>query len=151
MAAYPDESGVKALVGGQAAGQGEQGAGGALAQGELGAGEEEAGEDHGLQEGALARGADADEEAVQAEVLPGLDQDGEAAEVQCAAQRELVMGDEVAAGEGLGDELPDGGRQGGDVADGAGAGAGGGAEGFANEEGEVNFVAATGFGGLDEH
>ena len=142
---------VKAFLGAQAAGSGEQGAGGVFLESEFGAGEEEAGEDQGLEQGALARSADGGEEAIEAELLPGLDEDGEATEIEALAEGDLFLGDELLAGEGVGDELAHRRGQLGDIADGAGAGALGGAEGFAHQIGEVNFVAAAGFGDLDEH
>jgi hypothetical protein len=84
-------------------------------------------------------------------VLPGLDQHGEAAVVEGLLEGELFCGDKTLPREGVGDELTDLRRQRGNVADGAGTRAGGGAEGFPNEVGVVDFVAAARFGDLDEH
>jgi hypothetical protein len=64
---------------------------------------------------------------------------------------EFFRGDEVLAGQGVGNELADGRRERGDVADGARARPLGGAEGLADEPGVVNLGAAAGFGNLDEN
>jgi len=142
---------VEGFIGGKAAGLGEQRASGGVFEGEFGGGEEEAGEDHGFEEGALARGADVGEEAVEVEGFPGVDEDGEAAEVEGGVELEGVGMEGGFAGEVCGDELAEFGWELGDVGDGAGAGAFGGAEGLADEVGGVGFAVLAGFGGLDKH
>ena len=142
---------VKALIGGEPAGRGEQRAGGALGQGELGTGKKQAREDQRLEQGTLTRRADPGEEVREPELLPDFDEDGEAAIVERLLKLDLLRPDEALAGERVGDELADRRRQPGEVANGAGARPLGGAEGLAHEIGLVNLGAAAGSGDLNEH
>jgi hypothetical protein len=142
---------VEVLVGWEAAGGGEERALGSVFEGEFRAGEEEPGEDHGLEESALAGSADVGEEEVEIQGFPGVDEDGETAEIEGGVEFDGVGLKGGFAGKSGSDEVADFGREFGDVADGAGARAVGGAEGFADEMGGIGFAVFARFSGLNKH
>ncbi|MFM8829951.1 MAG: hypothetical protein ACKOHM_02935 [Spartobacteria bacterium] len=142
---------IEIFVGWEAAGGSEKRALRRVMESEFGAGEEDAGEDHGFEESALAGCADICEEDVEVQGLPGIDEDGEATEIQGGVEFDGIGLEGGFAGEVGGDELTELGRKLGDVADGAGARAVGSAEGFADEMGGVNFPVFARFGGLNKN
>ena len=78
-------------------------------------------------------------------------QDRQTAKTQSLGEFKLIAGDKAFAAQGLGDELPGMWRQGGDVAQGAGARAFWGAKGLADQISEVGVRAMFALGGLNEH
>jgi hypothetical protein len=142
---------VEVFVVGEAACGGEQRALCGVFEGEFRTGEEEAGEDHGLEESALAGSANVGKEEVEIQGFPGINEDGETAEVQGGVEFNGVGLKGGFAGKSGGDEVADFGRELGDVADGAGAWAIGGAKRFADEMGGVGFAVFPRFGGLNKH
>ena len=142
---------IEVFVGWEAAGCGEQRALRGVFEGEFRTGEEEAGEDHGLEKSALTGSADVGEEEVEIQGFPGIDEDGETAEIQGGVEFDGVGLKGGFAGKSGSDEVADFGRELGDVADGAGAGAVGSAKRFADEMGGVGFAVFARFGGLNKH
>jgi len=142
---------VEVFVVGEAACGGEQRALCGVFEGEFRTGEEEAGEDHGLEESALAGSANVGKEEVEIQGFPGINEDGETAEVQGGVEFDGVGLKGGFAGKSGSDEVADFGRELGDVADGAGAWAIGCAEGFADEMGGVGFAVFARFCGLNKH
>jgi len=143
---------VKRFRGIQAAGFGQPRAVSALGQGQLGTGKEDAAVNHGLEKAPLARRTETGEDLVEVKAGPSVVEDGKAAVVESLVELNALGREESLALEGSGNEIAGRGREVGDVADGAGAGAVRGAEGFANEVGDVVLaVLAGGTGGLHEH
>ncbi len=73
---------MRVFVGRETAGSGEQRALCSVFGGEFRTREEEASEDHGLEKSALAGSADVDEEEVEMQEFPGIDEDGETAKIE---------------------------------------------------------------------
>ena len=100
----------------------------------------------------MPRRADVGEKFAQTKARPSVVEDGQTAIVQGVVQLHLIGREEVLTLEGSGDELAGGGRQIGDIANGAGTGSLGRAERFAHEVRDVALaVFSGGSGGLNEH
>lgn len=99
----------------------------------------------------MAGSADVGEEEVEIQGFPGIDEDGETAEIEGGVEFDGVGLKGGFAGKSGSDEVADFGRELGNVADGAGAGAVGSAKGFADEMGGVGFAIFARFGGLNKN
>ena len=99
----------------------------------------------------MAGSADVGKKEVEVQGFPGVDEDGETAEIEGGVEFDGVGLKGGFAGKSGSDEVADFGRELGDIADGSGAGAVGSAERFADEMGGVGFAVFSRFGGLKKY
>jgi len=99
----------------------------------------------------LAGSANVGEDEVEIQGFPGIDEDGETAEIEGGVEFDGVGLKGGFAGEVCGDDLAEFGWELGNVGDGAGAGTVGSAKRLADEMGGVGFAVFARSGGLNKH